>query len=110
MRYWISSLVLISVLLSCESVENRLKQFESIKPGSILVFSHDGRYVPQKVVHIRENDYIHTYEYEYHFLHKCPDRDQILDKEFEETFFLIYEYEQIELMIKEERIVRIYTK
>ena len=110
MRYWISSVILLFLFASCDSVQNRLNQLENIEPGAILVFYNGERYIPQMVVSVNPKQSVDTQEYMFNFINECPEREQILAEEFEESFILTYEYQELERLVEEESIIKIYPK
>jgi len=87
---------------------NRLKNYaENPRVGDIYIFQEDNVYAPVRIDKM-ENDQIWMLNYQYFFSEAVPDREQILDDEFDLNNHLIYEREELRRMFEQGRVAEIY--
>ena len=77
------------------------------KVNDIYIMHADELYAPFKIIEIDKNQ-IWTVYYYYNFTDAVPDRNQILEEEFDLSAHFIYEKQDLIKMYQEGRIVEIY--
>ena len=76
-------------------------------PGHIYIFEEDNVFAPMRLDSVSDTK-LYMRNYIYFFTDAIPERDQILDAEFDENFFAIYDRTEIKRLHQEGNIVFIY--
>lgn len=98
----------LTVLIAWWMNSNRLdKYINHPEIGDIYILQDEEIYAPIKVDRIDDKE-IWMRNYIYIFADAVPDREQILDHEFDLSNHLIYDREEILLMYENGKIVEIY--
>lgn len=104
----IVALLILTVVIAWWYNSKRLDDFiENPEVGDIYILKDEDVYAPIKIDRIEENE-IWMRNYLYMFAEAVPDRQQILDGEFDQSSHLIYKRSELERMYEEGKIVEIY--
>jgi len=89
------------------SCTNNLDLINSPKKNDIYIFEEAGTYSPMKVDDVK-GDTLYLVNSKFVFQEAMPQSSDILDEEFDRTFFLIYEKKEIQRLFNEGKIVEVY--
>jgi hypothetical protein len=103
-------LVILGIFIISSRIINSSRLNELIrepKAGDIYILEHDEVYAPIRISEVTHSQ-LSFYQYYYSFGEAIPDREQILDHEWDHEFVAIYERSEINSMFEEGRIAEIY--
>ncbi len=95
------------ILYIIGSRDNTKHELEHPKVGQVYVFQDENFYAPMRLDSIGKDE-LFMRNYEFLFADAIPEREQILNQEFDSDFFAIYDRKEIENLYEEGRLVRIY--
>lgn len=77
------------------------------KSGQVYIFQEGEQYAPMRLDSVSDQ-HLYMRNYLYLFADAIPKRDQILENEFDENFFAIYECKEMDRLYQAGNLVRIY--
>jgi len=92
------------ILSACSTNQSYI---ESPQKGDIYIFEEAGIFFPMKVDSVFENT-LYLVNSKFVFADAIPKKSEILDEEFDRSFFLIYEKEEIQRLFNEGKIIEVY--
>ena len=97
--------LLFICLISCS--DNNQELISSPQKNDIYLFEEAGTYSPMKVDEVK-GDSLYLLNSKFVFQEAMPEPSDILDEDFDRTFFLIYEKKEIQRLFDEGKIVEVY--
>ena len=104
----IIGIIAIVLLLIWWRDSARLSEYiDNPEKGDIYILNEDDIYAPIRIDRIESSE-IWMLNYMFFFSDAVPDREQILDHEFDQSNHLIYERSELKKMYEEGKVVEIY--
>lgn len=77
--------------------------------GQVYIFNEENLYAPMLLDSI-DDQQLYFRDYSFVFMDAIPKREQILDAEFDHSFFAIYDQVELNRLYKSKQLIRIYEE